>query len=101
VSDALIAKKFLDEQLAGQLQLVRAEQSRYDLSSARYRNGMDSYLTVLSAQQDLYSAQQNLVSLRFSRLSNLVSLYQALGGGWEASERPVPLAVANKPNSSQ
>jgi multidrug efflux system outer membrane protein len=99
VSDDLIAKKFLDEQLAGQLQLVQAEQSRYDLSSARYRNGMDSYLTVLSAQQDLYSAQQNLVSLRFSRLSNLVSLYQALGGGWEASGRPVPLAVANQRNN--
>jgi outer membrane protein TolC len=43
---------------------------------------VDSYLTVLSAQQDLYNAQQNLVTLQFSRLSNLVSLYQALGGGW-------------------
>jgi outer membrane protein, multidrug efflux system len=83
VSDALIAKKYLDEQLDGQQQLVQAEQSRYDLSTARYRNGVDSYLTVLSAQQDLYTAQQNLVALNFSRLSNLVSLYQALGGGWQ------------------
>ena len=83
VSDALIAKKYLDEQLSGQQRLVAAEQSRFDLSTARYRNGADSYLTVLSAQQDLYSAQQNLVTLRFSRLSNLVSLYQALGGGWQ------------------
>jgi multidrug efflux system outer membrane protein len=82
VSDALIARKYLDEQLAGQQLLVEAEQSRYDLSTARYRNGADSYLTVLVAQQDLYSAQQNLVILQFSRLSNLVSLYQALGGGW-------------------
>jgi outer membrane protein, multidrug efflux system len=83
VSDALVAKKYLDEQLAGQQHLVAAEQSRYDLSTARYRNGADSYLTVLSAQQDLYTAQQNLVVLHFSRLSNLVSLYQALGGGWQ------------------
>jgi multidrug efflux system outer membrane protein len=82
VSDALIARKYLDEQLESQQLLVDAEQSRYDLSTARYRNGADSYLTVLVAQQDLYTAQQNLVILQFSRLSNLVSLYQALGGGW-------------------
>jgi len=42
---------------------------------------VDNYLTVLTAQQDLYSAQQNLVTLRFSRASNLVTLYQDLGGG--------------------
>jgi multidrug efflux system outer membrane protein len=94
VSDALIAKKYLDEQLEGQQQLVQAEQSRYDLSNARYRNGADSYLTVLSAQQDLYSAQQNLVALRFSRLSNLVSLYQALGGGWQENT----LQAGNNPH---
>jgi multidrug efflux system outer membrane protein len=88
VSDALIARKYLDEQLAGQQRLVEAEQSRYDLSTARYRDGVDSYLSVLVAQQDLYTAQQNLVVLQFSRLSNLVSLYQALGGGWLESTTP-------------
>ena len=82
VADALTARKFLDEQLAGQEKLVQAEQSRYDLSTARYRNGVDNYLTVLSAQQDLYNAQQNLVTLQLSRASNLVTLYQDLGGGW-------------------
>jgi multidrug efflux system outer membrane protein len=88
VSDALIARKYLDEQLAGQQRLVEAEQSRYDLSTARYENGVDSYLTVLVAQQDLYTAQQNLVVLQFSSLSNLVSLYQALGGGWLENAAP-------------
>jgi multidrug efflux system outer membrane protein len=82
VADALAAKSYLDEQIAGQEKLVDAEQGRYDLSDARYRNGADKYLSVLLAQQDLYSAQQNLVALRFSRLSNLIGLYQALGGGW-------------------
>jgi outer membrane protein, multidrug efflux system len=62
--------------------LVATEQLRFDLSDARYRNGVDNYLSVLLAQQNLYFSQQNLVTLRFSRLSNLVSLYQALGGGW-------------------
>ena len=88
VADALTAKEFLDEQIAGQEKLVQAEQRRYDLSDARYRNGVDNYLSVLLAQQDLYSAQQNLVALHFSRLANLVSLYQALGGGWQENAVP-------------
>ena len=83
MSDALVAKKFTDEQLADQTALVKAEQRRYDLSDARYRNGVDNYLTVLTAQQDLYSAQQNQIATQFSRLSNLINLYQALGGGWQ------------------
>jgi multidrug efflux system outer membrane protein len=83
VADALVAKKFLDEQVADQTALVKAEQRRYDLADARYRNGVDSYLTALLAQQDLYSAQQNLIATQFARLSNLIGLYQALGGGWQ------------------
>ena len=77
------AKAFLDAQVAGQEQLVKAEQRRYDLAEARYRVGTDSYLTVLSAQQELYAAQQNMLSLRYARLANLIGLYQALGGGWQ------------------
>ncbi|HUZ06843.1 MAG TPA: efflux transporter outer membrane subunit [Candidatus Paceibacterota bacterium] len=89
VSDDLVAKKFLDEQLADQTALVNAEQRRYDLSDARYKNGADNYLTVLTAQQDLYSAQQNLIATQFARLSNLIGLYQSLGGGWrENSPQP-------------
>jgi len=89
VADDLAAKKFLDEQLADQTALVKAEQRRYDLADARYRDGVDSYLTVLTAQQDLYSAQQNLIATQFARLSNLIGLYQSLGGGWlEHSPQP-------------
>jgi multidrug efflux system outer membrane protein len=39
-------------------------------------------LSVLSAQQDLYNAQQALIQAQFNRLSSLISLYQALGGVW-------------------
>jgi len=89
VADALTAKKFLDEQIADQAALVKAEQRRYDLADVRYRNGVDDYLTVLSAQQDLYGAQQGQIATQFARLANLISLYQALGGGWrEYSPQP-------------
>ena len=93
VADALTAKSLLDVQLTEQEKLVAAGQARYDLADARYRNGADNYLTVLLAQQDLYSAQQNLVMLRYSRLANLITLYQALGGGWQ--ENTAPQAAAH------
>jgi multidrug efflux system outer membrane protein len=43
---------------------------------------VDNYLTVLTAQTGLYSAQLALVQARLARLTNLVDLYQFLGGGW-------------------
>ena len=61
--------------------LVDALEETYRLSEARYKGGIDSYLSVLVAQRSLYSAQQRLVDLRLARLSNLVTLYKVLGGG--------------------
>jgi len=42
---------------------------------------VDSQLSLLDAQRSLYSAQQGLISLRLTRLANLVTLYKVLGGG--------------------
>ncbi|WP_198294036.1 TolC family protein, partial [Burkholderia ubonensis] len=54
------------------------------------KNGVDSYLSVLTAQTDLYAAQQTLITARLARWTNLVDLYRALGGGWieRAGETP-------------
>jgi len=82
VSDAIVARDTYNEQVKAQRGLVFAQQGRYDLESARYRNGVDSYLSVLLAQQDLYNAQQGLIQVNLDRLTNLISLYKALGGGW-------------------
>jgi multidrug efflux system outer membrane protein len=40
-------------------------------------------LNVLSAQQDLYSAQQGQIQAQYSKLASQISLYKALGGGWK------------------
>ncbi|MGD0744159.1 MAG: efflux transporter outer membrane subunit [Verrucomicrobiota bacterium] len=89
VADALAVRATVEVQLDAGQALVQAEQKRYDLAEARFRQGVDNYLTVLSAQQDLYNAQQNLIQAQYSRLINLINLYQALGGGWrEHSPQP-------------
>jgi multidrug efflux system outer membrane protein len=52
------------------------------LSDIRFRQGAESYLAVLDAQRSLYAAQQDLITVRLSRLANQVTLYKVLGGGW-------------------
>ncbi|MBO9357904.1 AdeC/AdeK/OprM family multidrug efflux complex outer membrane factor [Bordetella petrii] len=82
VSDALAGRGTLQTQIVAQRQLVDASQRAYTLSQQRFEQGIDNYLSVLDAQRSLYSSQQVLVETRLARLSNLVTLYRTLGGGW-------------------
>ncbi|MGF6293726.1 efflux transporter outer membrane subunit [Paraburkholderia youngii] len=105
VADGLAARGTYDEQIAALERDVAAEQRRLDLSTLRYKNGVDSYLSVLTAQTALYVAQQALVTARMERLQNLVTLYQALGGGWiehngdqpRPADAPVDYGAASAP----
>jgi multidrug efflux system outer membrane protein len=82
VADGLAARGTYDDEVASLERFTAAEQSTLDLSELRFKNGVDNYLTVLTAQTGLYSAQLTLVQARLARLTNLVDLYQFLGGGW-------------------
>ncbi|MCZ2075416.1 MAG: efflux transporter outer membrane subunit [Bryobacteraceae bacterium] len=81
VSDSLSLKTRLMEQQNAQQELVKSVVAAHRLSEARYKAGIDSYLSVLVAQRLMYSAQQGLISLRMARLGNLITLYKVLGGG--------------------
>jgi len=81
VSDALANYGTLGIQVSAQQSLVDASAEAHRLTDARYRGGVENYLSVLDAQRSLYSAQQGLVSLQLSKLSNMVTLYKVLGGG--------------------
>ncbi|MGB9716032.1 MAG: efflux transporter outer membrane subunit [Thermodesulfovibrionales bacterium] len=80
VADALAIKGTIDRQLSAQESLVNAVTDTYRLANVRYTKGIDSYLSVLDAQRSLYNAQQGLIALRLSKLTNLVTLYKVLGG---------------------
>lgn len=83
VADALEGTTAYAAELAEQATLIAAQSRRYELANLRYRQGEDTYLNVLSAQQDLYSAQQSRLLTQYSLLAGQISLYQALGGGWK------------------
>jgi multidrug efflux system outer membrane protein len=81
VSDALATRGTIGEQIAARGAGADSANKAATLSLARYRNGIDSFLTTLDAQRTLYAAQQSLVTTRLQRETNLVTLYQTLGGG--------------------
>jgi multidrug efflux system outer membrane protein len=83
VADALAVRAQIDAQIAAYDALARAQQQRFTLSELRYRQGVESYLAVLTAQRDLYAAQQGQIRTRYARNANLIALYHALGGGWD------------------
>ena len=83
VADALVGVDSYARQITLEQSLIETQQRRLELATLRYRQGEDTYLNELAAQQDLYSAQQGLLQAQFNRLSSKVSLYQALGGGWK------------------
>ena len=82
VADALVGIDSYARQITLEQSLIDTQQRRLELATLRYRQGEDTYLNELAAQQDLYSAQQGLLQAQFNRLSSKVALYQALGGGW-------------------
>lgn len=94
VADALATRASLDTRLNAQQKLVDAAAASYRLSDARYQKGVDSYLSALDAQRTLYTARQNLVSLRLTAASNAVTLYKVLGGG--DLERTPPASAATQ-----
>lgn len=82
VADGLAARQTYTEQLQAQRDFVTANQDYYRLAERRYRIGVDSNLTFLDAQRQLFSAQQALITDRLAQLTSAVNLYKALGGGW-------------------
>jgi NodT family efflux transporter outer membrane factor (OMF) lipoprotein len=82
VEKALIAlQKFtLQEKL--QQDVVNASQQAFDVAEKQLSGGTINLVTVLQAEQQLFTAQNNLVLVRLNKLLAATSLFQALGGGW-------------------
>ncbi|MGZ0656054.1 efflux transporter outer membrane subunit [Coraliomargarita sp. W4R53] len=83
VADALAVRSTIDQRIDAQAARVEAARRRNELSDQRFNAGVDSFLPVLLAQQELFAAKQDLVRAQLDRLTNQSALFAALGGGWE------------------
>ena len=86
VDNALIA--YRTDQLRRERLAAQATQSRraYQIATERYKNGLSDYLEVLTTQRTLLQAEQDLAAATTTVSTDLITLYKALGGGWEIGE---------------
>jgi multidrug efflux system outer membrane protein len=80
VADALARRGTMDAQLSAIARNQAAAADVYLLEEARYKAGVDPYLSLLVAQRSYYAAQQVYVATKLTAAKNRVTLYQSLGG---------------------
>ena len=88
VEDSLSDLRVLDEEAKTQDAAVEAANRALDQSTNRYKGGLDTYLTVITAQNAALTNERTAVSLLTRRLTSTVLLVKALGGGWDVSKLP-------------
>jgi NodT family efflux transporter outer membrane factor (OMF) lipoprotein len=90
VEDSLAQLRILSEEGVIADRAVKAAQQSLDISTAQYRGGLANYLEVITSQTSLLQNQRSAVDILTRRMAASVSLIQALGGGWDASQLPRP-----------
>ena len=98
VEKSLVASRKLQEQLKAQQRLVTANREYVRLAKLQYDGGYVPYSTVLQAEQQLFPSELNLAQTQSSLFSSLVTIYQAMGGGWvvEAEKQAISVNAAQK-----
>ena len=100
VADALARRGTINDEIAARQRQQAATADTYTLTEARYREGIDPFLTVLDAQRSYYAAQQVLVQTKLTAAQNIVDLYQAIGGDALLQATPVCQALPGDSNAS-
>ncbi|WEK47810.1 MAG: efflux transporter outer membrane subunit [Candidatus Andeanibacterium colombiense] len=85
VSDALATHGTIADRQKAAAENTEAASDTATLSDARYRGGIDSFLSSLDAQRSLYSARQQEVAITLIAVQNRITLYRVLGGDRELS----------------
>jgi multidrug efflux system outer membrane protein len=89
VADALARRGTVNDEIAARQRSQLAAADNYTLTEARYRAGIDPFLTVLVAQRSYYTAQQAMVETKLNAAQNLVTIYQTIGGDTLLRTTPV------------
>ena len=82
VDNALVAIRQTANRLSLQTEVVSASRRAFTLAEERLRAGTTDIVTVLNTQTTLFQAEDSLAQFRLLRFQAIISLFQALGGGW-------------------
>jgi len=97
VERALIAVQQTTIRERLQREVVRSSRTAFDLSEKRLQEGTIDLVTLLQTQQTLFQALDLLAQDQFDRLAAAVSLFQALGGGWQKPKEDGPVTTGEGP----
>jgi NodT family efflux transporter outer membrane factor (OMF) lipoprotein len=86
VEDGLVAYNRERERQAVLETAVEQYRRAANIAMTKYTRGLSNFLDVLEAQRSLYNAEDSLAQSRGAVQANLISLYKALGGGWESND---------------
>lgn len=96
VENALSGVKRFEEQIERIRTRIQTLNRSLYIARDRYQGGYSSYLEVLDAQRNLFNTELAAIQVRESQLNNVISLYQALGGGWRGHQRSVGQSAAER-----
>jgi len=88
VEDNLAALRILEDETQQQHQATASAEDWLQVSTNRYKGGVDNYLQVIIAQTSALSNERNEADILRRRMDASVLLIKALGGGWDTSELP-------------
>jgi len=84
VADQIASVQSVERQRRTQAESQRASESAYDLALQRFRAGLSTYLTVLTAENNVLVQRRLAADLKARVLDSQVALARALGGGYDA-----------------
>jgi outer membrane protein TolC len=90
VEDDIVTLRVLEQQAAIEDAAVAAAREAEKLTLNQYKAGTVPYSSVITAQTTRLSAEQTALAVLSSRLQASVALIEAIGGGWNASQLPLP-----------
>jgi NodT family efflux transporter outer membrane factor (OMF) lipoprotein len=90
VEDDIVTLRVLEQQAVIEEAAVAAAREAEKLTLNQYKAGTVPYSSVITAQTTRLSAEQTALSVLSTRLQTSVALIEALGGGWNALQLPLP-----------
>jgi NodT family efflux transporter outer membrane factor (OMF) lipoprotein len=90
VEDEIVTLRVLEQQAVIEEEAVKAAREAEALTLNQYKAGTVPYSSVITAQTTRLSSEQTALAVLSSRLQSSVALIEAVGGGWNASQLPLP-----------
>jgi NodT family efflux transporter outer membrane factor (OMF) lipoprotein len=99
IEDDLAGLRLLESEGAVEDSAVTGAQKSLDVTGNLYKQGVDDYLQVITAQAILLNDQITAVNIRTRRMTTSVLLIEALGGGWNTSQLATRADVSDVPQA--